>query len=325
MIKNQPERGDIMMPNDTQAARDYRRIEAAIRYINAHYQEAPSLAAIADAVHVSPFHFQRLFSRWAGVSPNQFMRCLSLGHAKALLADGSAPLLDVAYETGLSGDGRLHDLFVTIEGMTPGQYKNGGRDLVIRHALYDSPFGPVIIASTAIGTCHIGFVDEDEGDPMTELRAQFPEATFIEATFLEAGSIEATSYETKSYETKSHEATGYERGNDFHRQAVALLNQKAGMVPKAPLKLHVKGTGFQIKILDALLRIPGGGVASYQDVATYVCSPAATRAAASAIAANPVAVLIPCHRVIQKTGQLGGYRWGPLRKQAMIGWEGSQG
>jgi len=261
------------------------------------------LADIADAVHVSPFHFQRLFSRWAEVSPKQFMRCLSLGHAKALLADGSAPLLDVAYETGLSGGGRLHDLFVTIEGMTPGQYKNGGRDLVIRHALYDSPFGPVLIASTAIGICHIGFVDEDEGDPMTELRAQFPQATF-----LEVGSLEATAYE---------------RGNDFHRQAVALLNQKAGMVPKAPLKLHVKGTGFQIKIWDALLRIPGGGVASYQDVATYVCSPAATRA--SAIAAKPVAVLIPCHRVIQKTGQLGGYRWGPLRKQAMIGWEGSQG
>lgn len=290
---------------NTQAGRDYQRIAAAIEFIGQNFQDNPSLDEIAAAVHVSPFHFQRLFSRWAGVSPKKFGQFLSLGYAKTLLAQQQAPVLDVAHATGLSGGGRLHDLFITIEGMTPGQFKQGGAGLRINHALHDSPFGPVFIASTEIGICHMAFIDgRDEHDVgrdgdgvrrqrgFAALQRKFPNAAFCAAS------------------------------DPVHHRALAVFEPDD--TEPDQITLHLSGTAFQLKVWEALLRIPAGSVASYEDVASTVCSPAAARATGAAIGANAVAYLIPCHRVIQKSGHIGGFRWGVPRKRAIIGWEGAR-
>jgi len=267
---------------------DYRRVERGIAYIAAHFREGPALEDVAAAAHVSPFHFQRMFTAWAGVSPKSFARYLSLEHARAALRTGGASLLGASLDSGLSGPGRLHDLFVAIEAMTPGDYARGGAGLTIRYGRAHTLFGPLFIASTPRGICHMAFEDGNESGP-DWLRRRFPEA---EITPGDAG---------------------------LHADAVAALSGDWSGV--GPIRLHLHGSSFQMKVWEALLNIPPAALASYGDVAAAIGRPESSRAVAGAVAANPVAVLIPCHRVIRGSGQFGGYAWGVARKQAIIGRE----
>ena len=275
-----------------QAQRDYRRIEAAIAHIAAHRDDAPSLHEIAAAVHLSPFHFQRMFTRWAGVSPKRFARYLSLDQARAALRGGGASCLDAAFDAGLSGPGRLHDLFVTIEAMTPGEFRRGGAGLAIGYGFAPSLFGDMLIAATPRGVCHIGFADDRQA-ALDGLHAAFP-----------AAALSAT-------------------GIGPQGRAVQAALRRDWTTPQE-IRLHLHGTPFQMKVWEALLKIPGGRLASYGDVAAAVGAPSASRAVGTAVGANPVAWLIPCHRVIRQSGAFGGYRWGTPRKQAMIGHEAAQ-
>ncbi len=299
---------------------DYQRIEAAITYIAAHYRDAPALDEVAAAAHLSPYHFQRLFTRWAGVSPKGFARYLSLDHARALLRHEGVSCLDAAYAAGLSGPGRLHDMFVRIEAMTPGEYRRGGAGLDIRYGFADSLFGEVIIAATHRGVCHLAFCDggardggardggardggaREGGDDaraaaLARLRAAFPSADM--SLVLMDGADSAAAF-----------------------AALAALN--SDWSSPAMIRLHLRATPFQMKVWEALLRIPTGRLASYGDVAAAIGNPAAGRAVGTAIGANPVAWLIPCHRVIRQSGETGGYMWGVARKRAIIGWESAQ-
>jgi len=272
--------------------RDYRRIETAIRYLTEQFPAEPDLEKVALKVHLSPYHFQRLFTRWAGVSPKKFCRYLSSQRAKSSLAEGKT-LFDTAHDAGLSGTGRLHDLFVTIEGMTPGSYKNGGRSLTIRYSVNESLFGDLLIASTDRGICKIAFIDEEQtSSPGSDLKAEFPEATFL-------------------------------RQSDSFQQAALKFFSKEQSDPE-DVRLCLKGTPFQIKVWDALINIPEGQLRNYSEVAEMIGNPKASRAVGSAIAKNPVAWMIPCHRVIKSTGEFGNYRWGSDRKTAMIGWEAAK-
>lgn len=263
----------------------YDRIAQAIEYISEHFREQPDLDEVASLVHLSPFHFQRIFTEWAGVSPKKFVQYMTISYAKSILKEGS--LLNVAYDTGLSGSGRLHDLFVTIEGMTPGEYKNGGENLLIRYNYSDSPFGKVLIASTSKGICFMAF-ENDEGRAMHELHALFPNAGFIHQSDM------------------------------LHQAALSFITTFG---QKDKIRLHLKGTPFQLKVWEALLKIPAGRLTTYSTIARSINHPSASRAVGSAIGSNPVALLIPCHRVIQQCGIFGQYHWGPARKKAIIAWE----
>ncbi|HVX49711.1 MAG TPA: methylated-DNA--[protein]-cysteine S-methyltransferase [Chitinophagaceae bacterium] len=266
---------------------DYERIEKAIRFIKDNFQQQPDLDEVARQVYLSPYHFQRLFKDWAGVSPKKFLQYISLEHAKHLL-NNNASLADASFETGLSGTSRLHDLFVTIEGMTPGEFKNGGENLYINYSYAETPFGNIIIASTQKGICHIAFAGSTE-EALRELQQHFPQAAYNQKTdMLQQNALQIF--------------TG-----DWHN-----LQQ---------VKLHLKGTVFQLKVWEALLRIPAGKVSTYSAIAGQLQSPNASRAVGSAVGANPVAYLIPCHRVIRATGVIGGYHWGSTRKTAILGWE----
>lgn len=270
---------------------NYHRIEAAIGYIKSNFKTQPGLEEIAEKVHLSPYHFQRLFTDWAGVSPKKFLQYLSVEYAKTLLKDQQSSLFDAAIDTGLSGTGRLHDLFMNIEGMTPGEYKNGGENLSINYSYAESPFGNILVASTPKGICHMAFAD-DEKQALSDLQNNFPNAQY--------------------------------------RQVVDLIQQNALYIfthdwsSLSKIKLHLKGTAFQIKVWETLLKIPLGQLSTYGNIAEHLNSPKASRAVGSAIASNPVAFLIPCHRVIQSTGNFGHYHWGPNRKTALIGWEAAK-
>lgn len=270
---------------------DYARIEAAIAFIRQRYRDQPSLEEIAAHVNLSPYHFQRMFRRWAGVSPKQFVQYLSVEHAKRILRQTRATLLDATCEVGLSGTGRLHDLFVSIEGMTPGEYKNGGEALSINYSFAPTPFGEVIIASTDKGICHLAFTTGGCGEALERLKADFPNAAYAEAT-------------------------------DTHQQnALSVFGRDRGGPEE--VRLHLKATGFRLKVWEALLRVPGGGLTSYSDLAREAGSGGAQRAVGTAVGANPVALLIPCHRVIRATGEFGNYHWGEDKKAAIIAWEAS--
>ncbi|MFN8349659.1 MAG: methylated-DNA--[protein]-cysteine S-methyltransferase [Spirosomataceae bacterium] len=275
----------------TQDAVTYRKIEEAIGYLHQNFRQQPTLEAIAEKVHLSPFHFQRLFSEWAGVSPKKFIQYLSVEYAKSILNDRQATLIDAAYETGLSGTGRLHDLFVKIEGMTPGEYKNGGENLVINYSYAQTPFGNILVASTPKGICHIAFAD-DEQTAFEVLQKSFPNARFQHILDL--------------------------------NQQNALLIFTHDWQKLHQIKLHLKGTDFQLKVWESLLKIPMGKLATYGQIAHQIQKPTASRAVGTAIGDNPVAFLIPCHRVIQATGVFGQYHWGSNRKTAIIGWEAAQ-
>lgn len=276
---------------NTQQIIDFERIKDAIEYINTNYKSQPNLDEVAEHIHLSPYHFQRMFSDWAGVSPKQFLQYISITHAKNLLKESRTSLLDTAYEVGLSGTSRLHDLFVNIEGMTPGEYKNGGENLSINYSFAESPFGEILVASTLKGICYMAFVDNEEG-AFDSLRSKYPNAKYRNYT------------------------------DQIQQNAIFIFTQDWSKLDK--IKLHVKGTNFQLKVWETLLNIPMGELTTYGDIAKKMNNPKASRAVGSAVGDNPVAFLIPCHRVIQSTGILGEYHWGSLRKAAMIGWEGAK-
>lgn len=275
----------------TQEEINYQRIAEAIDYIKQHFKQQPNLDEVAEKVHLSPFHFQRLFSEWAGTTPKKFLQYVSLQHAKSLLNKQQATLFDTAFDTGLSGTSRLHDLFVKIEGMTPAEYKNGGKNLVINYSFSQSIFGQIIIASTHKGICYIAFY-EDEHKAFNLLVDKFPNASFIA------------------------------KKDDFQEQALLIFHKDWNKINE--IKLHLKGTDFQLKVWEALLKIPLGKLSTYGQLAMEIGSPNASRAVGTAIGSNLIAFLIPCHRVIQSSGNFGGYMWGNTRKTAIIGWEQAQ-
>lgn len=268
---------------------NYNRIADAIRFIKNNYRTQPKLEEIAEHINMSPFHFQRMFSEWAGTTPKRFLQYLNIEYAKKILKETHATLFDTACELGLSGTGRLHDLFINIEGMTPGEYKNGGLALNINYSFADTPFGKIIAASTDKGVCHMAFVDEGERRAFDHLRSIFPNAKYV------------LSPDTK----QQHALSVFDR--DWNR-----LEE---------IKLYLKGTEFQLKVWETLLKIPAGGLATYADLATKSGYNGACRAVGTAVGKNPVAFLIPCHRVIKATGEPGNYHWGEMRKNAIIGWE----
>lgn len=270
---------------------DYGRIAEAIEYINTHFKSQPNLEELAEKVSLSPFHFQRLFTEWAGVSPKKFLQYITVSHAKKMLKEDAATVFDAAIETGLSGTGRLHDLFISIEGMTPGEYKNGGESLVINYSFAESQFGNMIVASTPKGICHIAFADNTD-EALRVLKSTFPEASYIPMVDL------------------------------IQQNALYIFTQNWSKLNQ--VKLHLKGTAFQIKVWETLLKIPMGKITTYGNLARQIQIPNASRAVGTAIGDNPVAFLIPCHRVIQSTGTFGGYHWGNTRKTAIIGWEAAQ-
>lgn len=271
---------------------DYERIERAILYLEQNYRQQPDLKQLARGAGLSEFHFQRLFRRWAGISPKRFVQYLTAGHAARVLRE-SRTNLDAAYEAGLSGSGRLHDLLVNFHAVTPGELKRDGAGLTIQYGFHPSPFGECLIAVTARGVCHLGFVSpEDRRAALAELTVEWPRAHLEEAPRVTAPIARRL----------------FTRGN--------------GNSPE--IDLHVPGTNFQIKVWEALLRIPPGGVVSYEDIAQHIRAPRAVRAVANAVAHNPVAWLIPCHRVIRKSGALGGYRWGETRKKVLLAWEAAK-
>lgn len=266
---------------------NYERVARAIAYIKVHSTEQPNLEDIADAVHLSPYHFHRVFREWAGVTPKEFLQYISLIHAKKLL-ERNQTLEETAFHTGLSGTGRLHDLFVNIEGMTPGEFKDGGRDLNIRFHFGESPFGATLIASTGKGICNLFFADHKE-EAFRELKENWPNADFLE-------------------------------GKDRHIENLKkIFSDDWDDLDK--IRLHLRATDFQLKVWEALLKIPAGKLVTYSDIAAEIGNPNASRAVGSAVGKNPVGYLIPCHRLIKKVGGIGEYRWGSTRKTAMIGWE----
>lgn len=269
---------------------DYQRIEKAMAYLVEHAAKQPSLDEVAAHVHLSAFHFQRLFCRWAGTTPKRFLQVLTLERGKQLL-DDSHSLLDVSHQVGLSGSSRLHDHFVQLEAMTPGEYQQQGKQLIIEYGVHATPLGEMFIAITPRGICRAGFVDFTELDDMLdELRKTWPLSL-----------IRQNSQSTE-------------------RVLTGLLGNMQGS-QSGPVSVHVRGTNFQIAVWRALLKIPPGDLASYTEVAAAIGSPKSARAVGNAIGANPVALLIPCHRVIQQSGALGGYRWGLTKKRMVQVWE----
>lgn len=270
---------------------DYGRIAKAIDYIEMNFRDQPSLDDVAEAIHLSPYHFQRLFKEWVGVSPKKFLQYTSVEYAKSLLMESKKSISETAFLTGLSGTSRLHDLFVKIESMNPAEYKNEGVDLMIHYSMEQSPFGSILIASTSIGICHLEF--EDDLDlAVKNLQKQFKHSQLREGT------------------------------DDNQQRALGIFKSDWNNLDE--IKLHLKGTAFQIKVWKALLSIPSGQLTTYGRLATQIGNPKAARAVGTAIGSNPVAYLIPCHRVIQASGIYGGYKWNPIRKKVMIGWEGVQ-
>ncbi|MCP9769535.1 methylated-DNA--[protein]-cysteine S-methyltransferase [Lacihabitans sp. LS3-19] len=270
---------------------NYTRIANAIEYIKTNFKDQPNLDQVAEKINLSPFHFQRLFSEFAGTSPKKFLQYTSLEYAKTILKENQATLFETALETGLSGTGRLHDLFVNIEGMTPAEYKNGGIDLQIKYNFAESPFGKIIVASTEKGICHLAFAD-NEIIALQTITNQFPNAQISKCSDI------------------------------IQENAVGIFTKDWTKLKQ--IKLHLKGTDFQLKVWEALLKIPVGQLTTYGTIAHKIENPNASRAVGTAIGSNPVAFLIPCHRVIQSSGVFGEYMWGSTRKTIIIGWEGTK-
>ncbi len=273
-------------------AQDYDRVEQAIHFLGENFRRQPSLEELAESAGLSEFHFQRLFSRWVGISPKRFLQFLTKEHAKKLL-EGSEDVLGAAYDSGLSGAGRLHDLFVSCEAMTPGEYKARGEGMRISYGFHPSPFGECMLAVTERGVCGLRFVREaGEASLVSDLQSSWPRALLI-------------------------------ADNTATAATAAAVFTFAPDLPPAPLHLYVRGTNFQIKVWEALLRIPLGRAVTYEDIARHIGMPGASRAVGNAVGANPIPFLIPCHRVIRKMGDFGNYGEGPERKKAILAWEAS--
>ncbi len=276
--------------NYSQSAQDYETIAQAIRYLESHQNQQPDLDDLAAELHMSRYHLQRLFSRWVGISPKRFLGYLTREHAKQLL-NYSEDLLTTSHDVGLSGPGRLHDLFITSEAMTPGEYKNRGAGLIIRYGFHPSPFGNCLVAVTERGICSLSFLDQgDKKAAIMDLRSRWIAAEFIEDAA---------------------------RTGEVIAEMMALFKEPS----TNPMRIYLSGTNFQLKVWEALLQIPAGSVVSYQQIAFQVGIPQGGRAVGNAIADNPLPVLIPCHRVIRKNGDSGKYRFGGTRKKALLGWE----
>jgi len=270
---------------------DYERIARVIRHLDATHTDQPDLRALAAAAGLSPSHFHRLFSTWAGVTPKDFLQCLTLARAKDLLRRGES-VLDSAMESGLSGPGRLHDLCVTFEAASPGEMKSGGRGVRLVAGFTDTPFGTCLVGESPRGICHLSFVDDTARiAALDRLRTAWPKA------FLKRSDSDASLIASRIFRP-------YSTANE-----------------RPQLRAFVRGSTFQVRVWRALLAIPPGGLTSYGRLAELAGQPGAARAVGSAVGSNPVAYLIPCHRVIRETGVLGGYRWDPIRKRAMIAWE----
>ncbi len=269
---------------------DYQRVEKAIAYLEANVDRQPSLGEIAHSVHLSAFHFQRLFSRWTGISPKRFLQFLTVEYAKKLLNDAPT-VMDAAFDAGLSGAGRLHDLMVVCEALTPGDVRRRGEGITIAYGFHPSPFGQCLIAATGRGVCALRFLWNVAPEAMvSDFRSRWPLARVIE--------------DPRRIGALAKQIFGF----SFHEAS-------------APLHLYVRGTNFQIQVWQALLRIPLGAAVTYEDIARHIGMPRAARAVGNAVGSNPIPFLIPCHRVIRKTGVFGNYGEGPLRKKAMLGWE----
>lgn len=269
---------------------DYERIEQAITYLVEQAGSQPTLEQVAAHVNLSPYHFQRLFTRWAGTSPKRFLQVLTLEHSKALLAE-SRSLLDTALDIGLSGGSRLHDHFVQLEAVTPGEFKTRGEGVRISYGVHESPFGELLVARTDRGVCRAAFLGYSDMDTeLAQLRSDWPASTLVE----------------------DPAATD---------PVVARMLGRPEERAEGPISIRVSGTNFQIAVWRALMNIPYGAVVSYGDIARSLGYPRASRAVGNAVGVNPVALLIPCHRVIQQSGALGGYRWGPNRKRVIQAWE----
>lgn len=269
---------------------DYSRIENAMAYMSEHVSRQPSLEQVAAHVHLSPFHFQRVFCRWAGTTPKRFLQALTLERGKRMIEEGHS-LMDISHSIGLSGSSRLHDHFVKLEAVTPGEYKNQGQGVAVQYGFHDTPLGRMLVAATQRGFCRMEFMDyRCAEEVLTELRKDWPKAALV----------------------RSDQSTGHVIDVLFREQA----DWQGG-----PLSLHVAGTNFQVAVWRALLRIPFGKLASYSQIAKALGYPKASRAVGNAVGANPVALLIPCHRVIRQSGALGEYRWGSAKKQMVQTWE----
>jgi AraC family transcriptional regulator of adaptative response/methylated-DNA-[protein]-cysteine methyltransferase len=272
-----------------QQGRDYRRMEKALAWLSSHYEQQPSLGEVAKLVDLSEFHFQRLFRRWVGLTPKKYVQYLTLAQAKQSLADNNT-VLDATYETGLSSPGRLHDLFVTLAALTPGEFKNRGAGMTLQYGVHDTPFSRWMIAVSDRRVCGLGFVPHDDEE-----------------------------------KTLSEMKRGFEHAEWRHDQAATEAVTRRIFSPanneNRPLQALVRGTAFQIKVWEALLTVPSGAITTYSDIARRIGQPKSARAVGNAIGKNPLAYLIPCHRVIQRSGVLGGYRWGAPRKLGMLSWE----
>jgi AraC family transcriptional regulator of adaptative response/methylated-DNA-[protein]-cysteine methyltransferase len=280
-------------PQNNAALRDYDSVRRAIAFISEHWRTQPTIEAMADAAGVTPDELHHLFRRWAGLTPKAFMQALTLDHAKHLLRD-SASVLDAALDSGLSGPGRLHDLFVTHEAMSPGEWKNGGAGLTLRYGFHASPFGSAVVMASGRGLAGLAFADPgDEHAALADMRARWPNATYVE-------DIEGTA-----------------------PLAQRIFNTKLWR-PDQPLRVVLIGTDFEVRVWETLLKIPMGRAVSYSNIACKIQSPKASRAVGAAVGKNPVSFVVPCHRALGKDGKLTGYHWGITRKQAMLGWEAGQ-
>ncbi|MGX9390928.1 methylated-DNA--[protein]-cysteine S-methyltransferase [Nitrobacteraceae bacterium UC4446_H13] len=279
-------------PQDT-ALRDYDSVRRAIAFISAHWRAQPTIEAIADAAGLTPDELHHLFRRWAGLTPKAFMQALTLDHAKGLLRD-SASILDAALDSGLSGPGRLHDLFVTHEAMSPGEWKAGGAGMTLRYGFHPSPFGTAIVIASGRGLAGLAFADPgDEMAALADMRRRWPRAECIE----------------------DHAGTAALAQRIFDNRLWR---------PDQPLRVVLIGTDFEVRVWESLLKIPMGRATTYSDIACNVQNPKASRAVGAAVGRNPISFVVPCHRVIGKSGALTGYHWGITRKQAMLGWEAGQ-
>jgi AraC family transcriptional regulator, regulatory protein of adaptative response / methylated-DNA-[protein]-cysteine methyltransferase len=275
------------------ALRDYDSVRRAIGFISEHWRAQPTIESMADAAGVTPDELHHLFRRWAGLTPKAFMQALTLDHAKGLLRD-SASVLDAALDSGLSGPGRLHDLFVTHEAMSPGEWKTGGAGVTLRYGFHPSPFGTAIVIASGRGLAGLAFADPgEEQAALADMRQRWPRATYLEDR---AGTAALAQ---RIFDTRMWRAD-------------------------QPLRVVLIGTDFEVRVWETLLKIPMGRAVSYSDIATKIKSPKASRAVGAAVGKNPVSFVVPCHRALGKSGALTGYHWGITRKQAMLGWEAGQ-